>query len=197
MNTFVRSPEIQDLDQIEEIVKSNPSMYGADITKNHDCIIARFMGVPVENEPPSTPWCVEVDGVIQGLALQYWWNVLPVWSIGALFFKNNPGANQFNAVKLGAPLINAMCKCAESRGVNDFYYVVRDTIKSDRKNMSLNINPELESRYYLVDLFMLKPFQIPDSVIYKNMLGLVQGRNTKSVVFRQGHLKNEFRNIWQ
>lgn len=191
-----RQTTIADRPQIEAIVKSNPKMYGADITRYHSITIHRFVG-HVVGDLAKTAWCVEDDeGQIVGLAIQFWWTSMPAWSIASLFFKNEPGKNQFNAHKIGAVLVNAMCKEAESRKMYDFYYVVRDN-ESLRKNMSLSVNDEFTERYEINDLFLLHPYTSPIYPMFKNMLGHVIGRNRKPVVFRLASLKSKYRpSVW-
>lgn len=181
----------KDYAQVRDIVESNPMMYGADITAYHSYIISRYLHQP-KDELEQTTWCVEVGGVIEALAVQYWWTIMPVWSIASLFFRNHEGVNQFNAVKLGAVLSNAMCDFAEARGIKDFYYVVRDSGEK-RKRMSLSVNKRFEERYDVIDLMSLPPGETPKHIAYRNMMGFVTGRHTKPVVFRQAHLKNEYR----
>jgi len=188
---IIRHVTPKDYAQVRDIVKSNPTMYGADIRASHDYIIMRFLSQP-KDELEQTTWCVEIDGVIQGLVVQYWWTIMPVWSIASLFFRNNEGTNQFNAVKLGTLLTNAMCDFAEARGIKDFYYVVRDAGEA-RKKMSLAVNDRFQERYEIIDLMTLKPGETPKWVAYKNMMGFVAGRHRKPVVFRVAHLKNQYR----
>lgn len=189
--SIVRKVTSADLKQVTAIVHSNPTMYGANISEYHSYIINRFMSQP-KDELPATAWCVEHDGQLIGLAIQYWWTILPIWSVASLFFRNTVGVNQYNAVKIGAVLVNGMTQYAEKKGINDFCYVVRDT-GTLRKDRSLALNEELNTRYSIIDLLTLPPGQKPTHLALSNMMGMVNGRHTKPVVFRMAHLKNEFR----
>ena len=168
-------------------------MYGADITKLHAYMIERALHQP-KGEIEQTRWGVEVEGVLVGLAVQHWWAIMPLWSIGGLFFRNTTNRNQFNAVKIGAVLVNGMIDEAEKRGLYDFCYVVRDS-GNLRRDMSLAVNEKL-GRYDILNTAYIKPFEVPRWSAYRLMLGLLAGKNRKPVIIRHAHLKSEHRPVW-
>lgn len=190
---IVRPLTRADRQQITEIVRSNPTMYGTNITHFHPMLIERFMLQP-KSEVEQARWGVELHGKLIGLAIQFWWVVMPMWSIGGLFFRNEEGVNQFNAVKVGAVLVNKMIETAEARGLYDFCYVIRDS-GGVRKKMSYDVNDAL-NRYDIFDMAVIKPGEIPKYSAHKLILGMVAGVTKKPVVIRHAHLKLEHRPQW-
>ena len=179
-----------DLEAATAIVRSHPTMYGIKI--NHDPYLKGLtrsvdasLSITIEND----------DGTVFGVAKQHHWGEMPSWSVGAMFFEDH--TNSPRVLQAGKALMNFMTERAESQGRYDFYYVVRDSGET-RKRMSLEVNPVFAWRYDIVDVEVIRPFQIPKYKAFARMLAGMAGKNTKTLVVRHGYLKPEHRqDVWK
>lgn len=178
-----------DLLAASEIVKMHKTMYGVEL--NHE---AYLKGLE-ESTIDTLSITIEDNNKIFGVAKQHWWAGMPAWSVGAMFF--NDTRNSLDVLNAGKALFDFMTARAEEDGRYDFYYIVRDS-GSARKDLSLNVNPGFAERYDIVDIEVIKPYQVSKYKVFAGMMAGLSGKNTKTLVVRHGYLKPAFRqDIWK
>ena len=113
------------------------------------------------------------------------------WLLNLCYISEQAGKNQFNASKVGGPMVDALIVEAERRGLYEFFYCVRDAGRR-RLDMTLESTQLAINNYVIEDLEILPPMTPSKHPrIAEAILGMVNGRNKKTVVVRRGYRKNE------
>src|SRR5574337_1219495 len=181
---IIRPLDNKDFPQIKDIVYSHDKMYGVDITKYHNTIIGSFRLSNTENTIVA-----EDNKLLYAVIKQTFWCGLPAWSFGSMFFRSK--YNTEIVIDIGCLFFKYLTNLAENRKIYDFYYIVRD-IGTRRRDMSFSAS-DTYSRYDYIDVEIIKPFTKSKYSSFNNLLGYTCGLNTKELVIRHGHLKEEFR----
>ena len=183
-----------DILQVQEIITSNTTMHGVDISKVTDKFVQMF----VTREAGRGSICVADDnGIIQGILKVTWSDKLPVWIIDFAFMKHTADRNLVrHTIRACAAGIDFITDEAEKRGLYDFYYGVRDHL-DHRLDMLVNASPNFKERYEVSNVELLQPGQASKFAVFDYTSMLISSQNTKTVVIRQAHLKKEFRpQLW-
>ena len=185
-----------DIDQVYQILDSQTMMYGIELETFKLEIKKRIHD--------SVNGILKTDCVIGvfdqtnlvGFAIQIFPDQAPVWRLGMLFFLPAIAAKPRLQLKIGSLLFEFCTNRAEENNRNSFFYVVRDQGQA-RFGKSMELTPSVATRYEIADLCVIKPFEYPTMKFFRELLGFTLGKNTKTLVIRQGFLKTEYRkNIW-
>lgn len=181
-----------DLPEIIKIFESQDTMYGVDIRYDRRELKDRLFDLVVNSSERQALVGAFEDEQLVGFVAIMIFREQPFWRTSLMFFNKKIAAQPRLQIFTGSVLFEFMTKYAETQGVYEFFYVVRDSGRK-RFNLTLNATRYVEERYLFVDLKAVKPGEIPLLKFYRDLLGVTIGRNTKPVVIRQGFLKPEFR----
>lgn len=183
---------ISDIDQIVQVIKSNPTMYGIDITSHHEnliSIITKYIETPSRT---NFPICYKKDDKVFGVVLQTLWEEMPFWSAGNLFIDQSSvqGVLFTETVEICHDMLNYMLFSAESRNYYDYFSVVRQSKIGSRDKF---LSDKFKTEYNINNLATIMPYAIPEFVLYRKLLGYTCGNNSKQLVIRHASRKGEFR----
>ena len=182
---------IDDLPQIAAIVRSNHTMYGVDISAQHDAIIGIFQ--TVLHDPEYAIICQHLNGRMAGVLLQRFWRELPFWSASNQFIDNAVwvGSLFTQTIPICRALSDFACNNAESKKFYDYVAIVRGDSQSKR---DLTFSSTKFLTEYVHHIWqVVGPGEIPESALYRRLLGYTCGKTTKPVMIRHSSMKGEYR----
>lgn len=179
----VRAATNDDLDQLIAMINACTSMYGIDMVasglREHQiqCVHEGLNHL----EKRTVIVAVDDNQTVLGMCIQRF--LENAWVL-QLTYINAPG-NKFNASAIGGPMMDYMCKVAEARGLNTFYYVVRDS-GTKRLDLTLAHAEYLKSNYDIKDIEYIPPYTETKFEKIKTYLTRhISGMNSKPLVVRQ------------
>ena len=187
-----RIASIQDLDKITEIIVSNSSMYGIDITPRHGAFIQQFVNHINMNDPKNIPICYDADGEIKGVVIQHLWKEMPFWSAGHLFINSNIVSVSLmsETVDICHDMLDFMLFYAEKNTYFDYLSVVRTGMPSSRDKF---LSDKFKSEYHINLLETIAPGEVPKYTTHERLMGFSLGKNKKAVSVRHASKKKELR----
>jgi hypothetical protein len=180
-----------DLAQIVSIVSGYRYLYGIDIVETgfRDFHI-QTLSSSFSNPNQEIIAAVGDDDNILGFCLQHFFPHKKVWMIRCCYIAPFDSKTHYNASRIGGPILEAMCKNAESMGYFDFYYVVRDLSNNKRLGMTLSATDYVREKYAIDNIETIPPNTKSISEQRgKFLLGELNGLQTVPLLCRHGYLK--------
>lgn len=177
----------EDYAELVELIKPVKTIYGVDtISTGWQERHFEFLKVALDN-PYINVVAATNDEKIVGFCVQSFFDT-PRWSLSLCYISESPDKNQFNASKIGGPLLDKLIELAEERGKFEFFYAVRD---SGRKRLDMTLaSSTVANDYTIKDIEILPPFT-PSKYekVAEVLLGHINGKNAKTIVIRHAYRK--------
>jgi hypothetical protein len=188
-----RLAEVSELDVLLKIMEPYTSIYGIDtVSTGWKQTHINFVTNALENPKWIPNWnvvvAVDENDIILGFCLQLIYPNHYKWLLKLTYISEKENINQYNASKIGGVMLDKLVELAEEKGKFEFYYVVRDS-GTKRLNMTLSNTKIVAEKYHIYNYLVLPPFTPSTDKGVVNMLGHVNGNNTKTIIIRHGHLK--------
>jgi hypothetical protein len=181
-----------DYAELTEVIKPVKTIYGVDtISTGWQDRHFQFLETALENPYINVVAATTDDNKMLGFCVQSFFDT-PRWSLSLCYISESPDKNQFNASKIGGPLLDKLIELAETRGKYEFYYAVRD---SGRKRLDMTLSSaSIANAYVIRDIEVLPPFT-PSKYekVAEILLGHINGKNAKTIVIRHAY-RNEQHN---
>jgi len=146
-----------DLDDIKSCIYHHTTIYGVPI--DHEKLLKKIMFIMDEGKVYG---CYE-NGECIGIATQFFWKTMPVWTFSNLYVKNSRTTLRMTDyyAEVILSLMEEGAKYAESKECFEFYYVVRDNLKTARKKSNRQVIDNTNSglladKYEFENLHFLK-----------------------------------------
>lgn len=181
-----------DLDQLIELVLPVTKIYGIDtISTGWQAKHVESIRYWLDNPAQARIVAAFSQDKILGFCAQTFSNESPRWLLNLCYISEINNRNQFNASKIGGPLVDALIEGAEERGKFEFFYCVRDSGRK-RLDMTLAATKFTSQSYEIENFEILPPFTSSKSAkIAESILGSVNGKNKKTIIIRRGFKKHE------
>ena len=183
----------EDTDDIFGIIDQYTSIYGIDTVSSgwrayHKKLIVNSFNIDLWN----TIVAVNEQNEIIGFSLQVLFKTYTRWLLKAIYISKKETANSpFNNVIISAPMIDKMIELAEKHGNYEFYFVARTNRKTYEAGLSYS--KALGEKYEISTYLEIPPFTpVTDPKISK-MIGIANGKNSKTIFIRHGHLKGAYK----
>jgi hypothetical protein len=185
----IRNGTIEDFDAMVLIIMSYDKVYGADSVstglQDHHIELLKltltnpiFGSVVAEND----------NGTIVGFCIQKF-IIGKLWILNICYIAKLDEINQYNASKIGGLMLDKLIEDAEAKDIFEFWYAVRDSGKK-RLGLTLAVTENTRERYEFIDEETLPPLtKSTNEKIATNILGIMNGKNTKAIIIRHGVLK--------
>lgn len=172
----------EDKDRITEIVKSQPKMFGGDITSFHNGFISALTN-PVPN---SAVFVGLVDNVIEQTFIMRFWDALPLWNAGCNFASKQKGLDFVKQRALGMYMWDNALSYAEERGVNSGYICIAESGGNLTKRLQTHgeLYPNVSKRYYASNVDIIAPFSTSRYEVFNTLMGPLLGKNKHPVAVR-------------
>jgi len=183
MKVSTRTARLDDVDQITKLVESYDRIYGINSVDSglRDVHLAAIKHGIDKLYNLRTIVAVDESECIVGVCVQQFLNT--AWILRITYI--NAVGNKFNASRVGGPMMDDMCKHAESLGYFIFYYVVRDS-GTKRLSMTLANAEHLRTHYTIQDIEFIAPMsESADENVRKYITGVTTGKNLKPLVVRK------------
>lgn len=193
----MRLATLDDIDGIAEVVRSNNTMYGVDISDRHDKIIDYYhtciSGLSEENDAADTSvFCYELDNKLVGIVIQRFWKMMPIWSSTLHFIHYNVwSTNMFTKnIQICGEMSDYMLLNAESRQYYDYVLIIRgDGVEKRNKHLTEKFRTQYHHNVWKI----IEPYQDTGSPLYDRMLAFIKGKNRKTLMVRHCSMKQEYR----
>ncbi len=183
MTINTRTATTDDLDQITRLVETYDRIYGINSVDSglRDVHLAAIRHGIDKLYNLRTIVATDDDGAVVGVCVQQFLG--SVWILRITYI--SAAGNKFNASRVGGPMMDDMCKHAESLGYFVFYYVVRDS-GTKRLDMTLSNAEHLRTQYTIEDIEFIAPMTAStDENVRKYITGVTTGKNLKPLVVRK------------
>ena len=192
-----RELTIDDLDDIKSCIFHHNTIYGVPIP--HTALLKRLGDLLSKGRVYG---CYD-NGECVGVAAQFFWKSMPVWEFSNVYLKTSKTTLKLTDyyAEVTLSLMHEGIKYAESQGSYEFYYVLRDNLKTARKKtvkkVIEKVNPELfleryefENIHFLTSLEDIKWDYIR---LLIGEVGLKALANNKTLVIRRCRLSRAAR----
>jgi hypothetical protein len=190
---------ITDIDDIKSCIYHHTTIYGVPI--DHDKLLKRITNIMSMGKAYG---CYDNDECV-GIATQFFWKTMPVWNFSNVYVKNSKSTlkltDYYTEVVLS--LMHEGIKYAETKECFEFYYMVRDTLKTSRKKtvkkVIEKVNPELFlQRYEFENIHFLTCVEDIKWDYLRTIIGdigikALSGQNNKTLVIRRVRLSRAAR----
>ena len=186
----VRPYHVSDRDTVSTIIRSQPSMFGTSIIEKSE----HYIKTTIDNPESGLLVVGEIDGCVEGVMRITFWNRLPFCSVGGNFTLNRPGLDYIRHRALSLVMYQACLTEAETRRVYDSYIAIVDT--GNNFNKRRNLHDKLFSitdRYIVNDIEIIPPKSLSCFHMFNELLGVLAGKQERTIVIRHNSLKTEFR----
>jgi len=186
---YTRLALTQDIPNIIDLINSHDYMYGINLKESglrekQIQIISNYM---LPDQIGQSVVALDDEENLLGVCVQSFGTTS--WILEFCYIRQLPGKNQYNASKIGGTLMDKLCEYAEERGLNKFYYAVRDS-ENKRLSLTLSATASVGQRYEFKDIEKIPPLtKTANELVAKYILGTTNGLNKKPIVIRCGYLK--------
>lgn len=186
----VRPYDDTDREAVSNIVSSQKSMFGTSIEN----LSAHYTKTTIDSPEPGLLVVGEIDGCVEGVMRITFWNRMPFWSVGSNFTLNRPGLDYIRHRALSLMMYKACMTEAERCKVYDGYIAIVDT--GEKFNKRRNLHDQLlpiTDRYVVNDVEIIPPKSLSRFHMFNELLGILAGKQERTIVIRHNSLKSEFR----
>lgn len=193
---IVRNLDFFDLNNILSCIKTHSTCYSIPI--NYEDLLNNFKHTI---EKGMAYGVFDNDECI-GCCTQNFYSQIPAWKLSNLYLKNNKDNLYLdkNKIQIIGFLMEKAIETAEKKDIYEFYYVIRDTNKFNRKSQGfdtiLNSSPGVALRYNFENIHILKSLDDIKWDYLHKILGTIGKKaleNKKTLVVRRATIKSEYR----
>jgi hypothetical protein len=195
---YARELSILDIEDIKDCIFHHSTMYGQTI--NHDNLLQKMRDMLVHGKVYG---CYD-EGKCVGVSTQQFWKAMPFWIWSNVYVKNsqlNLKLTDYYASVIST-LLDESIKYAETKEYFEFYYVLRDNLKTLRKKSSRKVfettipgvleKYEFENIHFLTELKDIK-WDYINQLIGDVGIKVLESNKNKVLVIRRGRLSRAAR----
>ena len=132
---YARELSILDIEDIKDCIYHHSTIYGHPI--DHNALLQRMHDML---EHGKVYGCYD-DGKCVGVATQFFWKLIPMWVFSNVYVKNDLSNLRLTTyyIEVISTIMSEAITYAETKDYFEFYYVLRDSLKTSRKKTTRKV----------------------------------------------------------